>query len=993
MTNKRDRYTGLNTDAERQINQSTGLIEDRLKTLEKPVGRAGIIKTNTVAKVGEFLTIEAPPTGLQILLPPPTAAIRNARITLSFVNINPVVISTARGTVNSGTNVTNNAKGVIECICDGISNWTVPQTVTSGGSVINAEYLVGAAHSGLTNERVATDTTEIDVVLTTPGLVTWVIKNGSVVLTKLEPIADDTFLGNISGGSASPTAISFTSFAGDGISYDATNHQWDVNGSTSIIVTSDEVRRAALTGDITASQNSNTTAFRVFDAKSVLVNATNSSAVPDDLAASTTRHVLRVNDSNNALEWGWPVKVFDNGEITVGDFYGLNFSDGINTTVDIVDETLGIVNISYDVDNFPLSGLADQSARTVVANATNASAPPTAVQASTARHVLRDNSTNTGLEWGYPIAGRANSGTAFDLVQFNFLNGTHTTASLGGTATDALVQYNVDVASLLAAIDSTSIVVGSSTLQRAALTGAVSAAQNSNSTLFAGVEVNSVDQTARSNLNFLDSTTLVWTGSDSAVNDRINIFADRAALTGAIAASQGSNATKFAGILNNGSATTDRTSLNLIGFTVADDAGNDRINITAPSLPRLDNEYTDSRTGAFDLTTADITAAAPPAAADVTRLTFTGAAPTLNSFEGGTDTGRVYFCYYNGSGRMTIKHSTAGPSGNESRFFNPGNVDFSIGPRDSFMLQANGTAGWRTYRLASEPFASTSSNTAGDVLAHNGTTWTVVAGGSDTTVFLNGDAAFSNPLGNPELTTGNLLWMDEDFDGSLTGAPVNSPATAGNGVEIKANANWRVGSSAAVSAAGTVSRVDGEIGHHGTIQLSTDATSSRKAGIFLPLGTGSSVAHTSLSLTSSQLEGIEFWVFIPTITNIVVMVGVGDQPLTSTGQSSGTAGLNAMFVPGSFNDWVFFNRTGGSSSATARSGVVVAANTWYRVGIRYTSTTVSYYINGNLEGVISTDVPTGDVSPFVSVQTLTTAARTVQIDRCRIWYDTGGMQL
>lgn len=60
--------------------------------------------------------------------------------------------------------------------------------------------------------------------------------------------------------------------------------------------------RAALTGDITASAGSNTTAFRSFAARSVLANATAGAAIPTELSSGTDGFVLR--QSGTTLSFG-----------------------------------------------------------------------------------------------------------------------------------------------------------------------------------------------------------------------------------------------------------------------------------------------------------------------------------------------------------------------------------------------------------------------------------------------------------------------------------------------------------------------------------------------------------------------------------------------------------------------------------------------------------------------------------------------------------------
>lgn len=88
------------------------------------------------------------------------------------------------------------------------------------------------------------------------GFISGVSAAGSTVpVGSLSPVANDTFLGNVSGGVAAPSAVNLSTLAGAGLAFAA--HTLDVTGSTSITVTSDQVQRAALTGEATAAANSN----------------------------------------------------------------------------------------------------------------------------------------------------------------------------------------------------------------------------------------------------------------------------------------------------------------------------------------------------------------------------------------------------------------------------------------------------------------------------------------------------------------------------------------------------------------------------------------------------------------------------------------------------------------------------------------------------------------------------------------------------------------
>jgi hypothetical protein len=375
MRDRRTKLKGVTPDAERSLESLFRELDDRLRKLEGKAGRAGFVGSDTAAVPGEFLNIEAPAAGLTVILPEATPALRNARVTLAFRNTNPVRIVAILGTVNRESFVINTAVGVFEAICNGLDGWEVETGLSSTGSSVDAEFIVGAAHGSLPSARVATDSTEVDVDLGTPGVASWALRTASVVFGKL----------------------------------------------------------ANLTG------------------LSVLGRAANSAGVMAAITATAARQTLRANDAGTALEWGHPVEFRNNANVDQGDGYSVQVVDGANTTSSISLNS-GVATIAWSVDDLPASALADVNGGTFLGNITNSSGPVTANQLS----IL----AGSGLTYGLGVMA----------------------VGAGSHITVGASDVGVDVASLLDAIDSTSIVVGSSTLQRAALTGEVTAAQNSNAT-------------------------------------------------------------------------------------------------------------------------------------------------------------------------------------------------------------------------------------------------------------------------------------------------------------------------------------------------------------------------------------------------------------------------------------------------------------------------------------------------------------------------------
>lgn len=334
MAQRRDRIPGIPVDAERNINQVTGALDSRLKRLELKRGRAGIVTSDTSAKPGEFLNVEAPASGLTVMLPAPTPALLDARVTLCFRNTNPVrLVALSGGLVNRLAFVINTSVGTFEAICDGLGGWAVETGLSASGSATSAQYVLGAAHGGLPNAAVGTDTAEVDFSFAPGGTATWVLRAASVVFAKLQ----------------------------------------DLTGL------------------------------------SVLGRAANSAGVMAAITASAARQVLKVNDAGTSLAWGDPLGVQDDN-VPQGDVHTLDFT----------------------------------SSASIVAAAA--------------------------------VASRE----------------------------------------------------GAVTHQRAALAGAIAAAQNSNTTRFAGIRTNGALQTARQFLNLIDTSTITWTPADDSPNDEWEMRANLA---------------------------------------------------------------------------------------------------------------------------------------------------------------------------------------------------------------------------------------------------------------------------------------------------------------------------------------------------------------------------------------------------------------------------------------------------------------------------------
>lgn len=131
---RRPRIPGIPKDAERNVESIVREFEERIRKLEQKAGRPGFVSSDTAAIPGELLNIEAPASGLTVILPQATPALRNARVVLNTRNTNPVKVVAIGGTVNGSTFVTSTSAGTFEAVCNGYDGWSLPGYVTPSGS-------------------------------------------------------------------------------------------------------------------------------------------------------------------------------------------------------------------------------------------------------------------------------------------------------------------------------------------------------------------------------------------------------------------------------------------------------------------------------------------------------------------------------------------------------------------------------------------------------------------------------------------------------------------------------------------------------------------------------------------------------------------------------------------------------------------------------------------------------------------------------------------
>lgn len=392
--------------------------------------RMNLRSFNLVA--GNFQRASAPAAGMQARLPKASGENLGEAVTLHLEDmLGQLDVFAAPGdTVNGLELASYTEDGVVVLWSNGVNAWSsVAQLPTNSPAapVVDAEYVLGAAHPDLPNGREVTNNTEISVDVTGPGIIAWALNIASVAFSRLH----------------------------------------DLTGL------------------------------------SVLGRAANSTGVMAAITSTAARQTLRNNDAGTALEWGHPVEVRDS-TVDQGDAFSLNFVAGSNCNI-AATVAAGVATITPSVD------------------------------LSSVTYTAGDGIDLTGLSFSADVSDFAGAGIEDDGANNLRIAAAAAGAGLTGGGGSALavgagshiaVNANdvaVNVATLVPAIDGASVVANGSVLERAALTGAIAAAQESNQTLFSGIRNNGAGTTDRSNLNFINSTTLNAVLIDDAGSDEIEI--------------------------------------------------------------------------------------------------------------------------------------------------------------------------------------------------------------------------------------------------------------------------------------------------------------------------------------------------------------------------------------------------------------------------------------------------------------------------------------
>lgn len=177
---------------------------------------------------------------------------------------------------------------------------------------------------------------------------------------------------------------------------------------------------------------------------------------------------------------------------------------------------------------------------------------------------------------------------------------------------------------------------------------------------------------------------------------------------------------------------------------------------------------------------------------------------------------------------------------------------------------------------------------------------------------------------------------------------------------------------------------------NGTASISQQAAEANRPGITrVQTGTTSgndtrlhlgNVATTGI-VVPTNISYIRWNVRVPTITTYSVKVGIMQDVADVTTGTSGTAGAWFEHFPATNANWRCFTRQASTSSTALDTTVAAVANNWVQLEmVCLQNGNWQFALNEVLSGTISSNQPTTACNIGIVVETLTGAARNIDVD-------------
>jgi hypothetical protein len=349
------------------------------------------------------------------------------------------------------------------------------------------------------------------------------INPGSLALGDLASQAADTFVGRLA-GAGSPTAQNLSALASTSIIYDATTHTF---------------QRAAFTTDVTASQNSNALTIAnnaVTYAKMQDITATArflgriTAGAGDTEELTGTQATTLLDSFTSALKGLAP----PSGGGTA------NFlrADGTWVAPPGTGATLGLQFVTFGAEATLTNERVTTASTTIAIDTTVASQIAFTRAALTGDVTAPANSNATTIANDAVTYAKMQNVTATNRFIGRITALAGDPEELTGTQATTLLD------SFTSALKGLAPASGGGTANFLRADGTWTAPPGT-STVGHVIQDNTVSRTQRANLNFDSSTSIVLAATDDSVNNQTDITAQRAALTGAVTAALNSNTTAF----------------------------------------------------------------------------------------------------------------------------------------------------------------------------------------------------------------------------------------------------------------------------------------------------------------------------------------------------------------------------------------------------------------------------------------------------------------
>jgi len=486
---------------------------------------------------GSLRRVTPPSGGMAVRVPPPHPGNAGATIRLMIeapVGALTIVARPGVGddgrvfqpTINGQSAATFTASGLVVLTSNGEDDWKSaaefaaesPASIVmrSGGSALDAEYLLRTANAQLPNARVADDSTEIDINYSAPALVSWFLKTASVAFSKLANLTGLSVLGRAANSAGVMAAITATAGRQVLRNNDAgTQIEWgnpieaqldDVDQGDVHTINREDGRLSVAGGIATFAKPQS-----VSDAPA---GTQNSYPLP-----ATLKH-------GDILSWN-----LSGGAVTLNGIDSTGVPDGFEFTLTQSNGGLPDGNQLTVVDESGSAGAAGYR----IGTPDNISMIVGTAGAIRFRR-LGDPATGRwfAVERGFPRSSTSivYGGTSGREAQRAALTGFAAAPQNSNATTSAepLVTYsasaNMSAERVLTTSTSNTVdvsVAGQIQVRSAAKTGAISQAANSNATQFAGIRDNGSLETARGFINVLSTSTITALGTQDAGNDEIEL--------------------------------------------------------------------------------------------------------------------------------------------------------------------------------------------------------------------------------------------------------------------------------------------------------------------------------------------------------------------------------------------------------------------------------------------------------------------------------------